>query len=31
MSEVTATMIEERNRKYLDNLQGYIGKYLSLL
>ena len=31
MSEVTATMIEERNRKYLDGLQGNIGKYLSFL
>ena len=31
MSEVTATMIEERNRKYLDELQGNIGKYLSFL
>ena len=31
MSEVTAKMIEERNRKYLDNLQGNIGKYLSYL
>ena len=31
MSEVTATMIEERNRKYLDDLQGNIGKYLSFL
>ena len=31
MSEVTATMIEERNRKYLDGLQGNIGKYLSYL
>ena len=31
MSEVTAKMIEERNRKYLDGLQGNIGKYLSYL
>ena len=31
MSEETATMIEERNRKYLDDLQGNIGKYLSFL
>ena len=31
MSEETATMIEERNRKYLDGLQGNIGKYLSFL
>ena len=31
MSEETARMIEERNRKYLDNLQGNIGKYLSFL
>ena len=31
MSEETATMIEERNRKYLESLQGNIGKYLSFL
>ena len=31
MSEETAAMIEERNRKYLDGLQGNIGKYLSFL
>ena len=31
MSEVTARIIEGRNRKYLDGLQGNIGKYLSFL
>ena len=31
MPEETVTMIEERNRKYLEGLQGNIGKYLSFL
>lgn len=31
MSEITATAIEERNQKYLNELQGNIGKYLSFL
>ncbi|MBQ6005617.1 MAG: hypothetical protein IJL14_05140, partial [Selenomonadaceae bacterium] len=31
MSEMTAAMIEQRNEKYLNELQGNIGKYLSFL
>ena len=31
MSEMTAAMIEQRNEKYLKDLQGNIGKYLSFL
>ena len=31
MSEITAAMIEQRNEKYLKELQGNIGKYLSFL
>ena len=31
MSEMTAAMIEQRNEKYLNGLQGNIGKYLSFL
>lgn len=31
MAEITAALIEERNKKYLADLQGNIGKYLSFL
>ena len=31
MTEMTAAMIEQRNEKYLNDLQGNIGKYLSFL
>ena len=31
MSEITAALIEERNKKYLTDLQGNIGKYFSFL
>ena len=31
MSEITTALIEERNKKYLTDLQGNIGKYLSFL
>ena len=31
MTEMTAAMIEQRNEKYLNELQGNIGKYLSFL
>ena len=31
MSEITVAMIEQRNEKYLKDLQGNIGKYLSFL
>ena len=31
MSEMTVAMIEQRNEKYLKDLQGNIGKYLSFL
>ena len=31
MAEITAALIEERNKKYLADLQGNVGKYLSFL
>ena len=31
MAEITADFIEERNKKFLESLQGNVGKYLSFL
>ena len=31
MAEITADFIEERNKKFLESLQGNVGKYLSFV